>query len=333
MAKQAGAARGSGKTAAKRGGRSSGAGRAAQNGTARASVPVAHASAEDGHSSKQDRAVSIKRLAIIGGGKMGSAIATRVIETGLLPVSRVTVSEPQPAVREALEARLGVRTTSSCGAAVEGASTVLLAVTPQHMPAAMAELRGHLQLDQLVMSIAAGVEIATLEMGLHHAAIIRVMPNTPAQVGQSISAWMATEEVTEGQKTEARAILRSFGRELQVERERHLDMVTALSGSGPAWVMLMLEAMTAAGIQIGLKADWAYDLALQTMSGSVELARQTKKHPAELRDMVTTPGGTTAAGLFAMEQAAVRAGIAGGIVAAYKRCLEIGQEASANARR
>jgi pyrroline-5-carboxylate reductase len=177
------------------------------------------------------------------------------------------------------------------------------------------------------MSIAAGVELRTLEHGLHHAAIIRVMPNTPAQVGQSISAWMATEEVTAEQKSEARAILRAFGNEFEVEHEGHLDMVTAVSGSGPAWIMLMLEALTDAGVQIGLKRDWAYELALQTMSGSVELARQTGLHPAILRNMVTTPGGTTAAGLFAMEQGGLRAAIAAGIVAAYQRCLELGEAA------
>jgi pyrroline-5-carboxylate reductase len=178
-----------------------------------------------------------------------------------------------------------------------------------------------------VISIAAGVELRTLELGLRHAAIIRVMPNTPAQVGESISAWMATDEVTPAQKATARAILRSFGRELEVEQERHLDMVTALSGSGPAWVMLFLEALTDAGVQIGLKRDWAYDLALQTISGSIGLARETGKHPAELRNMVTTPGGTTAAGLHAMERGGLRAAIAAGIVAAYERCLELGESA------
>jgi pyrroline-5-carboxylate reductase len=270
---------------------------------------------------------TIRKLAVIGGGKMGGAIATRVVETGLLPPERVVVSDPVEPVRRALAERAGIATTADNRAAIEGASTVLLAVVPQVMPAVMESLRGHLEPDQLVMSIAAGVELGTLQRGLAHAAIIRVMPNTPAQVGQSISAWMATAEVTPAQKAEARAILRAFGRELEVERERHLDMVTALSGSGPAWVMLMVEAMTDAGVQIGLRRDWAYDLALQTMAGSVEWARQTGKHPAELRNLVTTPGGTTAAGLYAMERGGLRAAILSGIVAAYERCLELGEAA------
>jgi pyrroline-5-carboxylate reductase len=271
--------------------------------------------------------VTIRKLALIGGGKMGGAIAARVVESGLLPPEGLVVSDPAPGVRRHLADRLGIATVFDHRGAVEGASTVLLAVTPQVVPAVLDELRGHLQLDQLVMSIAAGVEIQTLEVGLRHAAIIRVMPNTPAQVGQSISAWMASTEVTDAQKAEARAILGTFGRELEVDQERYLDMVTALSGSGPGWVMLMLEAMTDAGVQIGLKREWAYDLALQTMSGSVELARQTGKHPAELRNMVTTPGGTTAAGLFTMERGGLRAAIVAGIVAAYERCLELGAAA------
>jgi pyrroline-5-carboxylate reductase len=272
----------------------------------------------------------VRQLAIIGGGKMGGAIATRAVETGLLPPDCVTVYDPIEAVRAALAARLGVRTPAAYADAVDGASTILLAVRPQEMPVVLGELRGLLHLDQLVMSIAAGVELRTLELGLRHAAIVRVMPNTPAQVGQSISAWIASEEVTGAQKDEARAILSSFGREVEMDQERYLDMVTAMSGSGPAWAMLVVEALTDAGVQIGLKREWAYDLALQTMSGSVELARQTGLHPAELRNRVTTPSGTTAAGLYAMERGGLRAAIMSGIVAAYERCVEMGEEARKN---
>jgi pyrroline-5-carboxylate reductase len=270
----------------------------------------------------------IRKLAIIGGGKMGGTFATRVVETGLVSADRVVVSDPDAAVRARLEARAGaVDTMFDHANAIKEASTVLLAVTPQVIPGVMDALRGQLQLNQLVVSIAAGVELQTLQMGLRHSAIIRVMPNTPAQVGHGISAWIATEEVTEAQRAEAQAILQSIGREFEVDRERYLDMVTAMSGSGPAWVMIMLESMIDAGVQIGLKPDWAKELALQTMSGSVELARQTGKHPAELRNMVTTPAGTTAAGLYAMEKGGLRAAIIGGIVAAYERSLELGAAA------
>ena len=262
---------------------------------------------------------------------MGGTIAARVVQTGLFTRGAVVVSDPDAGTRARLEARLGAEEAPEAlndnVKAVEGASTVVLAITPQGLPAVMDTLRGHLRLEQLVLSIIAGVELETLQMGLRHAAIIRVMPNTPAQVGQSISAWIATEEVTDEQKAEARGILGAIGREFEVDRERYMDMVTAMSGSGPAWVMLMLEAMIDAGVKIGLRPDWARELALQTFAGSVELMRETGKHPAELRNMVTTPAGTTAAGLYAMEQGGVRAGIMSGIIAAYERCLELGAAA------
>lgn len=275
---------------------------------------------------------AIRKLAVLGAGKMGGAIVTRVVQSGLVPPGRVVVSEPDAGARAALKARLGVQTMFDHHTAVQGASAILLATVPQVVPAVMVSLRDSLQSDQVVLSIAAGVELGTLIEGLHHPAIIRVMPNTLAEVGQSISVWMATDAVTAEQKAQAQAILRTFGREFEVDRERYLDMATAVSGSGPAWVMLMLEAMTDAGVQIGLQREWAYDLALQTMSGSVELARHTGKHPAELRNMVTSPAGTTAAGLYAMEQGGLRAAIVAGIAAAYQRCLALGAEASRTAQ-
>jgi pyrroline-5-carboxylate reductase len=274
-------------------------------------------------------AAALRKLAVIGGGKMGGAIASRVVGSGLLPPDRVVISEPVEAVRRDLGQRLGVATMFDHRRAVEGASSILFSVVPQVVSVAGGALRGHLTPDQVVISIAAGVEIQTLEAALGHPAIIRVMPNTPAQVGQGISAWYAPPAVTEGHKAQARAILGTIGRELEVDQERYLDMVTALSASGPAWVMLVVEALKDAGVQIGLRPEWAYDLALQTLAGSVAWARETGKHPAELRNLVTTPAGTTAAGLYAMERAGLRGAIAAGIVAAYERCLELGAAARA----
>jgi pyrroline-5-carboxylate reductase len=261
----------------------------------------------------------LRRLAIIGGGKMGAPIAARVVETSLLPPERLVVSEPLEAARTALAQRLGIATTTSNTEAIRSADAVLLAVTPPVIPVVLDDLRGHVQPGQLVLSIAAGVELATIAQGLQHDAVIRVMPNTPAQVGQSISAWVASPAVTPTHKAQARAVLRSFGAELEVDREAYLDMVTAVSGSGPAWVMLMVEAMIDAGVQIGLRREWATELVLQTVSGSIALARHTGEHPAKLRNLVTTPGGTTAAGLYAMERAGLRAAMGDGFVAAYLR--------------
>jgi pyrroline-5-carboxylate reductase len=277
--------------------------------------------------SEAQPAVAPQKLAVIGGGKMGGPFVTRVVETGLVPPERVVVSEPVAAARERLSTRLGIGAVSDNREAVQGASAVLLAVTPAVIPAVLEGLRGHLAPDQVVLSIAAGVTLETLQSGLQHQAVVRVMPNTPAQVGQGISAWFAAPALTERQKGEARAVLRTVGREIEVDRERTLDMVTAVSASGPAWVMLVVEAMIDAGVQIGLQPDLARELVYQTMSGSIELARETGKHPAELRNMVTTPGGTTAAGLYAMERAGLRGAVAGGIVAAYERSLALGEAA------
>ncbi|HET7769435.1 MAG TPA: pyrroline-5-carboxylate reductase [Chloroflexota bacterium] len=274
---------------------------------------------------------SAPQLALIGGGVMGGTIAARVIEIGLFPAARVTISDPDASIAGRLEQRLGKGAAPAVindhVAAIEGASTVLLATKPQIIPDVAKALRGYLAPDQLVMSIAAGVEIQTIQQGLQHDAIIRVMPNTPAQVGQGISAWIATAAVSEAQKAEARGILGAIGREIEVSREREIDMVTAVSGSGPAWVMLMVEAMIDAGVQIGLRPDWARELALQTMAGSAELMRETGMHPAQLRNMVTTPAGTTAAGLYAMEKGGLRAAIMSGIAAAYERSVELGAAA------
>jgi pyrroline-5-carboxylate reductase len=277
--------------------------------------------------SEAQPAVAPHKLAVIGGGKMGGPFVTRVVETGLLPPQRVVVSEPLAAARERLSARLGIAAVSDNRVAVQGASAVLLAVTPAVIPTVLDGLQGHLEPEQLVLSIAAGVTLETLQEGLQHQAVVRVMPNTPAQVGQGISAWFAGPAVSERQKGETRAVLRTVGREIEVDRERTLDMVTAVSASGPAWVMLVVEAMIDAGVQIGLQPDLARELVYQTMSGSIELARETGKHPAELRNMVTTPGGTTAAGLYAMERAGLRGAVAGGIVAAYERSLALGEAA------
>jgi pyrroline-5-carboxylate reductase len=267
------------------------------------------------------------KLAVIGGGKMGGAITARVVETGLLPPQRVVVSDLVETIRTDLSSRLGVQAVSDNRLAVDGASCIVLAVTPQVLPAVLDGLQGQLRPEQIVVSIAAGVTIETLVGGLGHPAVIRVMPNILAQVAQGISAWFAAPAVAASQKAEARAVLQSVGREFEVDREPALDMVTAVSGSGPAWVMLMVEAMIDAAVQIGLRPDWARELVYQTMSGSITLARETGKHPAELRNQVTTPGGTTAAGLYEMERAGLRAAVAGGIVAAYRHSLALGAAA------
>jgi pyrroline-5-carboxylate reductase len=279
-------------------------------------------------------AAPARRLAILGGGQMGGAILARVLAAGLYAPADVIVSDADAGARSRLEREHGVRALFDAVAAAEGASCILVAVKPQVLATVGRDLHGHLTSGQVVLSIAAGIEIDTIRAALGHDEVVRAMPNTPAQVGQGVTAWCATASVSHQSRGEVRDLLRAVGTELEVDAERYLDMVTAVSGSGPAWAMLVIEAMTDAGVNLGLRRDWAYELVLQTFAGSVALARETGRHPADLRNSVTTPGGTTAAGLAAMERAGARAALADGIEAAYRRAVGLGaaaRSASGNA--
>jgi len=175
-----------------------------------------------------------------------------------------------------------------------------------------------------VISIMAGVPIDKIARSLRHAAIVRAMPNTPAAVGEGMSVWTATPEVDEATRAQVGAIFGAMGREMYVDDEKYLDMATALSASGPGFVYLLIEAFIDAGVHIGYKRDVAQMLALQTFIGSAKYMEATGKHPAELRNQVTSPGGTTAAGLIEMENAGVRGAIIDAIEAAYNRSKELG---------
>jgi pyrroline-5-carboxylate reductase len=177
------------------------------------------------------------------------------------------------------------------------------------------------------MSIMAGVPFARLHKAFGHDRIIRVMPNTPAAIGAGMSVWAATARVSAEQHQQAKALLGAIGRELFVDDEKKLDMATALSGSGPGYVFLFIEAMIEGGVSVGLTRDQAQELAIQTVYGSAAYAQQTGTSPAELRARVTSPAGTTAAGLLALERAGVRAAIIEAVRAAHQRARELGEQA------
>lgn len=248
-------------------------------------------------------------------------MAARIVSAGTVPPELVVVSTPRAGARAALSAELGVHTTSDNAAAVAGAATIVVAVTPQVLPIVMRDLRGQLYPQQLVVSIVAGVSLELLADGLRHAALVRAMPSILARVGWSLTVWMSRYEVTAAQRDHARAIFLACGDELEVEHEQYLDMVTAVSGSGPAWILLLLEVLIDAGVHVGLTRELARRLALHTMAGTMELVGASGLHPAELRQSVTTPAGTTAAGLAAMEEGRLRATIVSGVAAAYERFL------------
>ena len=237
---------------------------------------------------------------------------------------RIVASDPLAARRTQIQAQFGIAAAAENLSAVQAADVVVLSVKPQILPQVLAELCGQIAADALVLSIVAGAPIATLASGLGHSRIVRTMPNTPAQVGKGMTVWVATPEVSEAQRRQTAQILGALGEQIEVHDESYLDMATGLSGSGPGFVFLLIEALIDAGVQVGFSRADAQVMALQTIEGSVALVRETGLHPAELRNRVTSPAGTTAAGLYELEQSGVRAAIIRAVVAAYRRSQELG---------
>ncbi|MEJ2551207.1 MAG: pyrroline-5-carboxylate reductase [Anaerolineales bacterium] len=264
-------------------------------------------------------------ITFIGPGAMASAMASRLIEGGTQTPDKVLMSGPIVEQLEKLEERLGVSTTTNNLEAVKNAGVVVLSVKPQSIQEVMDELHGAIPKDALVLSIVAGARLDTLVKGLNHKAIVRSMPNTPAQVGEGITVWTATEDVTEEQKERARLILKSFGEEVYADHEDYLDMATALSGTGPAYVFLLMEAMVDAGVHLGFPRRISEQLVVQTFKGSVAFYEHSPVHLARLRNQVTSPGGTSAAALYYLEKAGVRTALSRAIWAAYERSVQLGK--------
>lgn len=256
---------------------------------------------------------------------MGEALLSSAIARQVVAAADVTVAEINDDRCALVTSSYGVRASSDVGAAVEGADVVIFAVKPQEFDRAAHHLQGRFHRDQTVMSIMAGVPIDRIARMLSHASIVRVMPNTPAVVGEGMSVWTATPEVDDATRGQIVAILSAMGREVYVEDEKYLDMATALSGSGPGFVFMLIEAFIDAGVHIGFKRSVAEMLALQTFIGSAKYAEATGKHLAQLRNEVTSPGGTTAAGLQVLEGSGLRGAIIDAIEAAYERSRELGE--------
>jgi pyrroline-5-carboxylate reductase len=210
-------------------------------------------------------------------------------------------------------------------AAVAGAEVVILAVKPQRLEKVLEGLSGHIHPDGLVLSIVAGASIQKISSGLAHPAIARAMPNTPAQIGEGITVWTISPAVSETQKALGRKILCALGDEVFVEEESYLDMATALSGTGPAYIFLFMEAMIDAGVHLGFPRRISEQLVIQTIRGSVDYYSRKTSHPANLRNEVTSPGGTSAAALYYLEKAGFRTAISRAIWAAYERSVELGK--------
>jgi pyrroline-5-carboxylate reductase len=266
------------------------------------------------------------KIAFIGGGMMGEAMISGLIRQSSAEPEAITVSDVDEGRLTILAERHGIQAIAENRQAIRGKDVVVLAVKPQVLSEVTDDLQGEILPDQLVVSIIAGARIETLSQQLGHNSIVRVMPNTPAQIGEGISVWTATGAVNSEQKGVTRTILSSLGKEIYVAEEKYIDMATAVSGSGPAYIFLMIEALVDAAVHIGMPRMMASQLVLQTVLGSARIAEVSGKHPAELRNMVTSPGGTTAAGLQRLEEAGLRAALAQAVIAAHEKAKALGKE-------
>lgn len=265
------------------------------------------------------------QVAIIGPGVMGEAIFSGLISSKSCPAKNIIISGPETDRNELLVAQYGVTSTDNNAEAVKNADLVVLSVKPQRFKMVANSLRGKIRKDALVISIVAGITMDTLDLGLDHELVIRAMPNTPSRIAMGITVWAAAEQVSEAQKENARELFRALGDEVFVDDENYMDMATAVSGTGPAYVFLFMEAMIDAAVHLGFPRRIAEQLVSQTLRGSVEFYMTNKEHPAKLRNDVTSPGGTSAEALYYLEKAGFRTAISRAVLAAYERSKELGQ--------
>ncbi len=264
------------------------------------------------------------RICFVGAGAMGSAAIRGLLKNEIYEKSQVVACDVSGEIRARVESDLGVLATGNLEEAIDGADTVLVAVKPQDLAAAGASLRAGLLAHQLIISIVAGASLSTLRAATGTDRVVRAMPNTPTQIGRGVTLWTAAHGVDEDDLKKTIRILGALGAEIFTKDERHLDMATAVSASGPAYALLVLEAWIDAAVGIGLPRDLAYRLAIATIQGTMALVESAGRHPADLRGDVTSPGGTTAAALDEMERGALRATFSKAIQAAYRRSRELG---------
>jgi len=264
-------------------------------------------------------------LAFIGSGMMAEAMISGLLNRGLVEPEQIIAAGPRPERGKQLAGRYGVCWTTDNAEAAEKGQIVVFSVKPQVLKTVLPQVRGHLSCQDLGLSIVAGAPLRLLADGMAHTSFVRAMPNTPGQIGQGITVWTATAEVSPAGLEQTRTILSALGEEVFVSDEDYLDMATALSGTGPAYVFLFMEAMIDAGVHLGFSRRVAAQLVMQTMQGAVAYARQSDRHVAELRNQVTSPGGTSAEALYYLEKGGLRTVISKAVWAAYQRSVALGQ--------
>ena len=264
------------------------------------------------------------KVVFIGGGAMAEAIIKGLLLQKVATADQLIASDPMDARRDYLHSEYGIQTATDNAEAVREADVVVLAVKPQVFERVAEGLQSNLDDEALVISIMAGVSMAAIQQGLGHERVVRTIPNTPAQINMGVTAWLAHDSVSETQREQAQTILGALGGLVAVDKEIYIDMATGLGGSGPGFVFLIIEALIDAGVQMGFARADAQTIVLQTLAGSVELVRQTGEHPALLRNLVTSAGGTTAAGLYELERGNLRTTLSNAVLAAYERSVELG---------
>jgi pyrroline-5-carboxylate reductase len=271
-----------------------------------------------------------KKIAFIGSGAMGEAMLSGLLRQGLSRPEDLRTADVYVKRLEELHERYGSQPFTDNRLAAAEADVVVLSVKPQRLTEVLKGLKKAIAPQALVLSIVAGAKIAKISHGLAHEAVVRSMPNTPAQIGQGITVWMPSLAVNAGQKELARAILGALGAQVEVDDENYLDMATALSGTGPAYVFLFMEALIDAGVHLGFSRQISEQLVVETLKGSVTYFetrnQKAQVHVATLRNQVTSPGGTSAEAIYYLEKAGFRTAISRAVWAAYQRSLELGKE-------
>ena len=268
-------------------------------------------------------------LAFIGCGVMAESMIAGLLRQEIVDRTQIVASHPRTERREELTPKYGIKCFENNADAVSGLSDdgiVLLCVKPQRLNRVLEELKNVVKPSHIIVSIIAGVRLGNISEELSNDLIVRAMPNTPSQIGAGMTAWTCTDSVDDALRLQVRTMLSALGKELFVETENMIDMATSLSATGPTYIFMVMEAMTDAGVHLGFSREVAKELVQQTMLGSVLFAMESHKHPAELRNMVTSPGGTSAEAIYQMEKGTLRTVLSKAIHGAYKRAVELGKK-------
>lgn len=271
------------------------------------------------------------KYGFIGAGNMGSAMISGILEGGLAEKKDITFVTASSRSAKNIEDRFGIEASKDATALASNSSVIILAVKPKQLDDVLPEIRESLDADSIVISVAAGKSISDIDSALLSIAVAgklkvaRAMPNTPAAVGEAMSAVCFNDRFEDTEKEEVLSVFRSFGKAEEVD-EGLMDTVTGLSGSSPAFIYMLIEAMADEAVKCGMKREAAYTFAAQTVKGSADMVLKTGKHPGELKDQVTSPGGTTIAGVLALEKNGFRSAVTEGIDAAVKRSMELSSD-------